>query len=119
MKTCEINESNGPNEHQLKNLENLLSKIPSDDELITKAETFKALSDPTRIKILHLLQDGELCACEIISALDKPQSTISHHLNVLKTAGFITGRKDGLWIHYQLAEPKMLAQIEKLADKSS
>ena len=115
MKTCEINGRNEPNEQSLKYLEELLSKVPSDNELENKAELFKALSDSTRIKILHLLQDGELCVCEIILALNKPQSTVSHHLNVLKTAGFINGRKEGLWIYYQLIDPQILV-LGKNAD---
>ena len=114
MKTCEINERNEPGERQIKSLDKLLSKVPLDEDLKTKAELFKALSEPTRIKILYLLQDGELCACEIILALNKPQSTVSHHLNVLKTAGFIDGRKDGLWIHYQLSDPQILTLLSKV-----
>jgi ArsR family transcriptional regulator len=60
------------------------------------------------------LQEGELCACEIIIALEKPQSTISHHLNVLKNAGFIKGRKEGVWIHYKLINPEIVCLIENL-----
>ena len=102
MKTCEINGKDEPCSDQINNLKNILEKIPSDEKLEAKSDSFKAISDPTRLKIIYLLQDGELCVCEIIRALEKPQSTISHHLNVLKNVGFIKGRKEGVWIHTNL-----------------
>lgn len=115
MKTCEINGKDEPCSDQIDNLKKILDKIPSDEKLEAKSDILKAISDPTRLKILYLLQDGELCVCEIIMALEKPQSTISHHLNVLKNARFIKGRKDGVWIHYQLVNPKIVDLIEDLA----
>ncbi|MBI5679336.1 MAG: winged helix-turn-helix transcriptional regulator [Methanobacterium sp.] len=114
MKTCQINGKDEPCSEQMENLEKLLSKIPSDNDIEDKSENIKALSDPTRLKILYILQGGELCVCEIIMALNKPQSTISHHLNVLKKAGFIQGRKEGLWIHYKLSNNNLLEYIENL-----
>ena len=114
MKTCEINSKDGPCSDQIANLKRILSKIPSDEVFEVKSEQFKAISDPTRLKMLYLLQEGELCVCEIIMALEKPQSTISHHLNVLKSAGFIKGRKEGVWIHYKLVNPEIVDLIEGL-----
>ena len=64
----------------------------------------KALSDPTRVKILKMLQKKVLCVCEIQSALDRAQSTISKHLKILEDAGLITFQKDGLWVNYNLAD---------------
>ncbi len=64
----------------------------------------KALSDPTRVKILKMLQNKLLCVCEIQSAMDRAQSTISKHLKVLEEAGLITFQKDGLWVNYELAD---------------
>ncbi|MFA5072647.1 MAG: metalloregulator ArsR/SmtB family transcription factor [Nitrospirota bacterium] len=63
---------------------------------------FKALSDETRLRIIKLLEQGELCVCDIVAALDLIQPKISFHLNILKEAGLLRGRKDGKWIHYQL-----------------
>ena len=114
MKTCEIKGNGEPCSEQIENLKEILSKIPSDESLDDRSNRFKAISDPTRLKILYLLQDGELCACEIIMALEKPQSTISHHLNVLKNAGFIKGRKEGVWIHYKLVNQKIINLIGDL-----
>ncbi|MBI5102055.1 MAG: metalloregulator ArsR/SmtB family transcription factor [Nitrospirae bacterium] len=63
---------------------------------------FKALSEETRLRILKLLEHGELCVCDIVSALDMVQPKVSFHLNVLKGAGLLTDRKQGRWIHYRL-----------------
>jgi Predicted transcriptional regulators len=114
MKTCQINSKGEPCSEQIESLKEILSKIPSDESLGDRSNRFKAVSDPTRLKILYLLQDGELCACEIIMALEKPQSTVSHHLNVLKNARFIKGRKEGVWIHYKLVNPEIVSLIEDL-----
>lgn len=65
-------------------------------------DTFKALSDATRLRILKLLERGEMCVCDIVAALDMIQPKVSFHLGVLKEAGFIKDRKHGRWIHYKL-----------------
>jgi DNA-binding transcriptional ArsR family regulator len=64
----------------------------------------KAISDPTRIRMLKLLEGGELCVCEIMEVLDLLQSTASKHLNILKIAGLVESRKGGTWSYYRLAE---------------
>ena len=65
-------------------------------------ETFKALSDPTRREILHILRDGAKTAGEIGSHFAMTGATISHHLSVLREAGLITDDKRGKWIYYEL-----------------
>jgi ArsR family transcriptional regulator len=62
----------------------------------------KALRDSNRVKILKMLQHGELCVCEIQGALGVSQPTVSKHVKILEEAGFLTSRKDGLWVHYWL-----------------
>lgn len=64
----------------------------------------KAVSDPTRVKILKMLQKKRLCVCEMQSVLGKAQSTVSKHLKILEDAGLITYEKDGLWVNYELAD---------------
>lgn len=64
----------------------------------------KAISDPTRIRMLKLLEEGELCVCEIMEILDLVQPTASKHLNILRVAGLVESRKDGTWSYYRLAE---------------
>ncbi len=115
MKICEIKGKDKPCEDRIENIKKILDKIPSDESFEAKSDMFKAISDPTRLKILYLLQNGELCVCETIIALEKPQSTVSHHLNVLKNAGFIKGRKEGVWIHYKLVNPEIIDLIEDLS----
>jgi len=116
MKTCGINGKGEPCSDEINNLRKILDKIPSDESFEIESDIFKAISDPTRLKILYLLQDGELCVCEIIMALEKPQSTISHHLNILKNSGFIKGRKDGVWIHYKLTNSKIVSRLEAVLE---
>ena len=63
---------------------------------------FKALSEETRLRILKLLEHGELCVCDIVAALDMVQPKVSFHLNALKEAGFLKDRKQGRWTHYRI-----------------
>jgi ArsR family transcriptional regulator len=63
---------------------------------------FKALSDETRLRILNLLLEGELCVCEVMDALQMPQPRISHQLRILKDAGLVTDRREGKWMIYAL-----------------
>ena len=71
---------------------------------VRAAELFHALSDETRIELVHLLKKGERCVCDLTSALDAAQSRLSFHLKVLKDAGLVTDRKQGRWVHYELNE---------------
>ncbi|MFP4451921.1 MAG: ArsR/SmtB family transcription factor [Desulfobacterales bacterium] len=64
----------------------------------------KALSDPTRVKILKMLQRRQMCVCEIQEALGVAQSTASKHLKILEEAGLATYKKDGLWVNYTLSD---------------
>ena len=66
---------------------------------------FRAFCDGTRLRILSLLQDGDLCVGDIVESLQVPQPKVSRHLGQLRKAGLVTARKDGLWNHYSLATP--------------
>lgn len=94
--------------------EELLVKIPSDEKLEDDSSILKSIADPTRLKIIYLLKNGELCVCEILDAFDKSQSTISHHLNMMKKEGIINGRKQGKWIYYKLANEEIIDTLETL-----
>jgi len=65
-------------------------------------KTFKALSDPNRIRILKMLEIRELCVCEITEILQLAPSTVSKHLSLLRDAEFILDRKEGKWVYYRL-----------------
>ncbi|WP_321422121.1 metalloregulator ArsR/SmtB family transcription factor [uncultured Methanobacterium sp.] len=116
MSNCPIPGEDKPNENQKKRIKKLVESLPDDNQFEQYSGKLKALSDATRLKILYLLSDGELCVCEIIYALDKPQSSISHHLNILKNLGFIKGRKEGIWIHYSLSNPEITDIVKKLIE---
>jgi ArsR family transcriptional regulator len=114
MKTCEVRGVGKPNCNQIENIEKILSEMPGEDEIQENADIIKALGDPTRLKIVYLLEHGELCVCEIMTALDKPQPTVSHHLNLLKNSGLLKWRKEGVWIHYKLSNQKLPENINEL-----
>ena len=67
---------------------------------------FRAFSDRTRLRILHMLRNGEVCVCDLTSVLDVPQPKVSRHLSYLRKAGLVLVRKDGYWSHYKLAPAK-------------
>lgn len=68
------------------------------------ARMFKALSDETRLRILCLLLDGELCVCDIMAVLQLPQSTVSRHLAYLKNCGWVNDRRCGVWMYYSIVD---------------
>jgi len=63
----------------------------------------KSVADPTRVRILKLLEAGEMCGCQIVAILELSQSTVSKHLFLLKMAGLVKERKEKKWVHYALA----------------
>ena len=88
-------------------------------------QTFKALSDETRIRILNLLMQRECCVCEIMQALDISQTRASRNLNVLYDAGFLQLRKDGLWSLYSIDRegmkdfmPDLMQAVAKVVEVS-
>jgi len=70
------------------------------------ATFFAALADPTRLRLLRLMRDGEICVCFLQEVLRTNQPRISRHLGYLRKAGLVTARKDGKWMHYSLAKQK-------------
>ena len=64
---------------------------------------FKALADKTRLRILALLGDNEVCVCHIHDSLGLPQPTVSRHLAYLRRSGLVAARRDGVWMHYQVS----------------
>lgn len=66
---------------------------------------FKALADPTRLRLIHLLGDEEVCVCSCVERLNTSQPKVSRHLAYLRRAGLVTTRRDGKWIYYRLINP--------------
>ena len=65
-----------------------------------------ALADRTRLRLLNLMADGEVCVCFFVEVLDEPQPKISRHLGFLRNAGLVEARREGKWMHYSIAKPK-------------
>lgn len=70
--------------------------------MIDLANSLKALGDVNRLKIVKLLKNGEICACEVLEKLNISQPTLSHHMKILCNASLVKPRKDGKWVHYSL-----------------
>lgn len=71
-------------------------------DYLAESGVFKALSEPTRLKILDMLSCGEMCACKMLDGLSITQPTLSHHMKVLIDCGLVSGRKDSTWMHYSI-----------------
>ena len=81
------------------------------EELTAEIKVFKAVADATRLKILKLLSGGELCICEIMLALKRPQSSISHNLSILEDAGLVKERKEGKWCRYSISSEAVVDMV--------
>ncbi|WP_294373651.1 helix-turn-helix transcriptional regulator [uncultured Clostridium sp.] len=88
--------------------EELLNKVnermPDEDELYDLAELFKVFGDSTRIRILFVLFESEVCVCDLASILNMTQSAVSHQLKILKQAKLVKSRREGKSVFYSLAD---------------
>ena len=85
------------------------------DTFTYSADILKALGQPTRLKIIDFLRDGERCVCEIFPAINEEQSNTSRHLSLLLGVGILTRRKDGLKIYYTIKHPEVLQTVDLAA----
>jgi len=85
-------------------IEQVAGHMPPEDELLDLAELFKVFGDTTRMKILYVLFESEMCVCDIAELLGISQSAISHQLRIIKQARLIKNRRDGKTIYYSLAD---------------
>ncbi len=72
--------------------------------LATTPDLFRAFADPTRLRLLNLLIEGELCVCDLCELLDEIQPKVSRHLAYLRRAGLVSVRQEGKWMHYSVAK---------------
>ena len=79
-------------------------KMPDEDELYDLAEIFKVFGDSTRIKILYVLFEQEMCVCDIAQLLNMTQSAISHQLKILKQSRLVKNRREGKAVFYSLVD---------------
>ena len=82
-----------------------LPETPKEQDLLAKY--FRALGDPTRLRVLELLSDGERSVGELVAALGLPQPQVSNHLACLRWCGFVTTRREHRTIHYRLADDRV------------
>jgi ArsR family transcriptional regulator, arsenate/arsenite/antimonite-responsive transcriptional repressor len=77
-------------------------------------QLFRALADPTRLRLLNLIADREVCVCYFVGILRIGQPKVSRHLAYLRRAGIVAARRDGRWMHYRLATPREPAAADIL-----
>jgi len=83
-------------------VEAVRAELLSDEEAFLLAETFKVLSDPTRVRILYALSRAELCVCDLSALLGMRESAVSHHLRLLRALKLVKYRKEGRMAYYSL-----------------
>jgi ArsR family transcriptional regulator len=86
-------------------------------EAASLAASFKAVADPTRLRLLSLIaahDGGEACVCDLTGEFDLSAPTISHHLKVLREAGLVTSERRGTWVHYRVASERFTALAQAL-----
>ncbi len=84
--------------------------------LLESESFFMALADKTRLRLLNLIRDEEVCVCFFVDVLGESQPKISRHLAYLRNAGIVEARRDGKWMHYRIVEPKTSMNAKILAD---
>ena len=96
-------------------LSQLKKKVNRIDPLAIKRleQVFFSYADKTRLMILELLADEELCSCEIMAALGLTEPTTSHHIGILERAGLVKSRREGKWVFYRLTDPNAKALLVK------
>ena len=85
--------------------------LPEEEHLLDLAELFKVFGDTTRIRILFVLFEAEVCVCDLAAALNMTQSAISHQLNILKRSKLVKSRREGKSVFYSLADDHVRAII--------
>ena len=92
-------------------IERVNHQMPGEEELYDLAELFKVFGDTTRIRILYVLLESEMCVCDIAALLGMNQSAISHQLRILKQSRLVKFRRDGKSVFYSLADAHVHAMI--------
>ena len=111
---CRACESGDASEYSGK-LQKIADQIADVEMADKQSRLFKALADETRLRILKLLEVREMCVCEVMVALGLTQPTASHHLGILENAGLVKDRKEGKWVFYSVANPKLTESMRKLS----
>lgn len=94
-------------------LQMVVEKMPEEERLYDLAELFKVFGDSTRIRILFVLFEAEVCVCDLAEALNMTQSAISHQLRTLKQSKLVKSRRDGKQVFYSLADEHVRMIIDQ------
>lgn len=94
-------------------IEKIKAAMPDEDTLIDLSELFKVFGDSTRIKILSALSGGELCVCDVSTAVGMTSSAVSHQLKILKNAGLVTFRREGKTVFYSIADDHVMTILNQ------
>ena len=89
----------------VEDLRKMVSNIDK-GELRKSSNFFKALGDENRLKMLYLLENRDMCVCELVAALELSQPTTSHHLKIIENAGLVERKKKGKWAFYGIRKPE-------------
>ena len=94
-------------------VEKVQKEMPDEDTLYDLTELFRIFGDSTRIRILYVLFEAEMCVCDIAALLGMTQSAISHKLRALKNAKLVTSRREGKTVFYSLADDHVKTIIDQ------
>ena len=90
---------------------------PASEQLLERiADRLKAMADPTRLRILHVLQGGERCVNDILAEVGGSQANVSKHLSVLRRAGLVDCRREGVNVYYQIDDPTVFSICSTVCD---
>ena len=105
-----------PHDHG-QNIDIVLKKLPSQEDCAQVAETFKQISDGSRLRILWLLCHCEECVSNIAVAMDMSDPAVSHHLKLLRKSGLIVSRRDGKEVYYKLADTQQAQLVHHVCEE--
>lgn len=112
MKTYEFEHCEHTQVHE-ELLADVRAKMPQEEELYDLSELFKVFGDSTRIRILFVLFEAEVCVCDLAAALGMTQSAVSHQLKILKQSKLVKSRREGKSIFYSLADGHVRTIIDQ------
>ncbi|MCR5486455.1 MAG: metalloregulator ArsR/SmtB family transcription factor [Lachnospiraceae bacterium] len=102
--------------HEHDDLKRITDGMPDEDELYDLAELFKVFGDSTRIRILFVLFEAEVCVCDLACVLKMTQSAVSHQLKILKASKLVKSRRDGKQVFYSLDDDHVRSIIAQGRD---
>lgn len=108
--SCEISYVHG------ETVKAIASEMPPQEAIFAMAETFKLLSDPTRLKLVHALSRGELCVCDLASMLGVGSTAVSNHLRLLRSMRLVNYRREGKMAYYSLADDHITRLLAECLD---